>query len=73
MKTLLVNKYLTEGKSSKFDIKGLIKTLNKVIEEMVNFNVSGSQDRNIQNVKKAISALEKIKMGGMNVYPKTMV
>lgn len=57
----LTEKYLTEYENKKFDIKKIIETLRDAADEMVNFNVAGSQNMNIKNIKQAISSLRKIK------------
>ena len=47
--------------SKKFNIKEIIETLRGADSEMVDFNVAGSQNMNIKNIRAAISSLRKIK------------
>ncbi len=57
----LTEKYLTEYENKKFNIGKIIEELRDADDEMVNFNVAGSQNMNIKNIRKAISFLRKIK------------
>jgi hypothetical protein len=61
MKTLL-EKYLTEFDNKKVNLGNIIESLRDLDDEMVTFNVAGSQNMNIKNLRKAISLLRKIKV-----------
>jgi len=48
--------------NKKVDVKAIIEQLRDLDDEMNSFNVAGSQNLNIKNLRKAISLLRKIKV-----------